>query len=152
MKKTILIALLLAFAAGPVIAQDNGGYGQGAGPNVGNGGNGNNGEYAGDNRRVERMTEQLGLDEAQQAQITAIFETSQALRAEEQERYREVNRVIRDNANAEILLVLTPEQAAMHAEMQQKRAEFRRALEDARGEGGFGRGGRDGRGTGECGN
>jgi Spy/CpxP family protein refolding chaperone len=146
MKKTLLIALLLAFAAGTAIAQNNNGFGQGDG---GNGRNAGNGEYAGGNQRVERMTEQLGLDETQQAQVTAIFETSQALHAEEQERCGQMNREIRDNANAEILLLLTPEQAAMHEELQQQRTEFRRALEDARGEGGYGRGGR---GTRDCGN
>jgi Spy/CpxP family protein refolding chaperone len=143
MKKALLIALLLAFAAGTAIAQNNKGFGQGDG---GNGRNGGNGEYAGGNQRVERMTEQLGLDEAQQAQITAIFETSQALHAEEQERSRQMSREIRDSANAEIVLLLTPEQAAMHEELQQQRAEFKRALDDARGEGGYGRGTRD------CGN
>jgi Spy/CpxP family protein refolding chaperone len=146
MKKALLISLLLAFAAGTAIAQNNNGFGQG---DRGNGRNGSNGEYAGGNQRVERMTEQLGLDEAQQAQITAIFENSQALHAEEQERFRQMSEEFRDNANAEILLLLTPEQAAMHTELQQQRAEFRRALEDARGEGGYGRGGH---GTGECGN
>jgi len=150
MKKALLISFLLAFAAGTAIAQNNNGFGQGNGGK--NGGNRGNSEYAGGNQRVERMTEQLGLDEAQQAQIMVIVEASQALHIEEQERFREVARIIHDNANAEILLVLTPEQAAMHAELQQKRAEFRRALEDARGEGGYGRGSRDGRGTGECGN
>lgn len=146
MKKTLLIALLLAFAAGTALAQNNNGFGPG------DGGKGGNGEYAGGNQRIERMTEHLGLDEAQQAQIMVIVEASQALHDEEQERFCEVAREIRDNANAEILLVLTSEQAAVHAELQQERAEFRRALEDARGEGGYGRGGRGGRGPGECGN
>ena len=146
MKKSLLIALLLVFASGTAIAQNNNVFGQG---NDGNGRNGGNGEYAGGNQHVERMTEQLGLDETQQAQITAIFEISQALHAEEQERFRQMSREIRDNANAEIVLLLTPEQAAMHEELQQKRAEFKRALEDARGEGGYGRGGH---GTRDCGN
>ncbi len=149
MKKALLIALLLAFAAGTAIAQNNNGFGQGAGGNGGNVGNGGNGGNAGGNGRVERMTEQLGLDEGQAAQIMAIVEASQSLHDEEQERFRQMSREFRDNANAEILLLLTPEQAAMHEELQQQRAEFRRALEDACGEGGYGRGGR---GTRDCGN
>jgi len=141
MKKALLIALLLAFAAGTAIAQNSNGFGKGASGNGGNGGN------AGGNNRVERMTEQLGLDEGQAAQIMAIVEASQALHDEEQENFCEVAREIHDNANAEILLLLTPEQAAMHEELQKQRAQFRRALEDARGDRGFG-----GRGTRDCGN
>ena len=139
MKKALLIALLLAFVAGTAIAQNNHGFRKGPGGN-------------GDNHRVERMTEKLGLDEAQQAQITAIFETSQTLHAAEQENFREKSREIRDSANTEIQAVLTAEQAAVHAALQQQRADFRHAHEDTSGEGGRGRGGRGGRGTGECGN
>ena len=135
MKKALLISLLLAFAAGTAMAQNNNGFGQGTGEKSGNGGNG---AYAGGNQRVERMTEQLGLDETQQGQITAIFENAQALHDEERERSRQFNREIRDDVNADILMILTPEQAAMHTELQQQRAEFRRALEDVRGNRGFG--------------
>jgi Spy/CpxP family protein refolding chaperone len=141
MKKTLLIALLLAFATGTAFAQNQNGPGQSGGKN-------GPGAGAGNDTRIERMTEQLGLDELQVTQITAIIEASDALRAEEQEAFRQIMSEIRDNTRAEILLVLTPEQLILHEELQQKREEFRRALEDVRAYGGFGAG----RGKGDCSN
>ena len=141
MKKTLLIALLLAFATGTAFAQNQNGPGQSGGKNGPGAGTGND-------TRIERMTEQLGLDELQVTQITAIIEASDALRAEEQEAFRQIMGEIRDNTKAEILLVLTPEQLILHEELQQKREEFRRALEDVRAYGGFGAG----RGKGDCSN
>jgi Spy/CpxP family protein refolding chaperone len=141
MKKTLLIALLLAFATGTVFAQNQNGPGQPGGKN-------GPGAGAGPDTRIERMTEQLGLDEAQVTQITAILEASEALRAEEQETFRQVMGEIRDNTKAEILLVLTPEQIALHEELQQKREEFRRAFEDFQASRGYGAG----RGKGDCSN
>jgi Spy/CpxP family protein refolding chaperone len=139
MKKTLLITLLLAFATGTTFAQNQNGNGQSGGKN-------GPGAGAGNDTRIERMTEQLGLDDAQVVQMMAIFEASQALRAEEQEKFRQIMSDIRDDTNAEILSVLTPEQAALHAELQQKREEFRRALQDARAYRGFG----EGRSKGDC--
>ncbi len=141
MKKTLLIALLLAFATGTAFAQNQNGPGQSGGKN-------GPGAGAGNDTRIERMTEQLGLDELQVTQITAIIEASNALRAEEQEAFRQIMGEIRDNTKAEILLVLTPEQLILHEELQQKREEFRRALEDIRAYRGFG----EGRGKGDCSN
>lgn len=141
MKKTLLIALLLAFATGTAFAQNQNGPGQSGGKN-------GPGAGAGNDTRIERMTEQLGLDEGQVTQITAIIEASNALRAEEQEAFRQIMSEIRDNTKAEILLVLTPEQLILHEELQQKREEFRRALEDVRAYGGFG----GSRGKGDCSN
>lgn len=95
---------------------------------------------------VDRLTETLGLDEAQAAAIALIFEENQALREEERERVRlmaEENRAI---THAQILEVLTPEQQALFEEHQQQRDALRQALQDLRGERGFG----EGRGTGDC--
>jgi Spy/CpxP family protein refolding chaperone len=141
MKKTLLFALLLAFATGTAFAQNQNGPGQSGGKN-------GPGAGAGNDTRIERMTEQLGLDEVQVTQITAIIEASDALRAEEREAFRQIMSEIRDNTKAEILLVLTPEQLILHEELQQKREEFRRALEDVRAYGGFGAS----RGKGDCSN
>ncbi|MBT8069877.1 MAG: hypothetical protein KJO80_05545 [Gammaproteobacteria bacterium] len=138
MKKALLITLLLAFAAGTAFAQNQNGPGGKNGPGAGPG--------AGTDTRIERMTEQLGLDEVQVTQITAILEASAALRAEEQEQFRQIMSDIRDNTKTEILSVLTAEQLALHAELEQKREEFRRALEDVRAHRGFG----EGRGKGDC--
>ena len=141
MKKTLLIALLLTLTAGMAIAQQQGG------PGSFQGGKGKQGNFQRGNP-VERLTENLGLDESQAAQITLIFEDSQLLSTEERERSRAVAEEIRANTHAQVLEVLTPEQQALFEEQRQKREEFRRALEDARGERGFG----GGRGSRDCDN
>ncbi|MDX2416978.1 MAG: hypothetical protein QNK19_05900 [Xanthomonadales bacterium] len=141
MKKTLLIALLLTLTAGMAIAQQQGG------PGSFQGGKGKQGHFQRGNP-VERLTENLGLDESQTAQITLIFEDSQLLRTEERERSRAVAEEIRANTHAQVLEVLTPEQQALFEEQRQKREEFRQSLEDARGERGFG----GGRGSRDCDN
>jgi Spy/CpxP family protein refolding chaperone len=138
MKKTLLIALLLVLTAGMAIAQQQGG------PDSFQGGKGKQGNFQRGNP-VERLTENLGLDESQAAQIALIFEDAQLLRNEERERSWVVSEEIHTNTHAQVLEVLTPEQQALFEEQRQKREEFRQALEDARAERGFvgGRGSRD---------
>lgn len=149
MKKLLLIAVLLTFATGTAIAQQKGG------PGSPSGGQGNSG-YLG-NGQVERLTEQLGLDEAQAAEIAIIFEEAQLLRDEERARMRAIAAENRANTHAMIIEVLTPEQQALFDELQQKREELRQALGDmgmSRRGGGFGGGAgggfRGGPGTGDC--
>lgn len=138
MKKTLLIALLLTLASSMAIAQQQGGRGS---PQEGNG------MRAGVNP-VERMTENLGLDEVQAAEIALIFEEAQLLREEERERTRAIADENRANTHARIMEVLSPEQQALFEEQRQKREELRQALEDMRAERGFG----GGRGARDCDN
>jgi len=142
MKKLLLIALLLALSTGVAIAQ---GQGSGQGSIGGSGGHGNGmaGGHGNFGNPLDRMTEQLGLNEAQVAAIAAIFDENQALRDEEREKSRLISCDIRANTQAQILGILTPEQIAIHEELQLQREEFRRAYEDmqqSRGRSGFGNG------------
>ena len=147
MKKILLIALLLTLATGNAIAQ--GQQGPGHGPD----GNGQPGNSLGGNpgNPVDRLTELLGLDEAQAIAIAAIFEENQLLREEEREKARLANCEIRLSTHEQILELLTPEQVALFEEHQQKRDELRQAFEEMRkehGGGGFG----GARGTQDCSN
>jgi Spy/CpxP family protein refolding chaperone len=151
MKKVLLIAFLLAFTAGMASAQQQGGPGTPpGGPGAGGqGGQGNHGNFHGGNHGnpVERLTERLGLDEAQAAAIALIFEDTQQLRDEERERTCAAAEEIRANTHAQIMEVLTLEQQALFEEQQQKRLELMQALQDAGAEHGFG-GGHNMRGCG----
>jgi Ni/Co efflux regulator RcnB len=150
MKKILLIALALSLVSGMAIAQQKGGFGQSQGFK------GNTGNYQSDNAQagyrgnpVERLTEQLGLDEVQAETIAAIFDEMKLIREEERQRAREAADEARVNAHAQIMDVLTPEQQALFAEHQQRREELQQALEEMRqfrGEDGFG----GGRGMGDC--
>jgi Spy/CpxP family protein refolding chaperone len=139
MKKALLIALLLTFTAGTAIAQQQGGPGGGKG-HSGNAHSGNFGDP------VERMTESLGLDEAQAAAIALIFEENQLLRDDEREQARAMAEEMRANTHAQILELLTPEQVALFEAQLQEREAFRQKLEEYRAERGLG----EGRGTGDC--
>jgi Spy/CpxP family protein refolding chaperone len=142
MKKVLLIAVLLSLSAGMAVAQQQGG------PASPHGMQGNPGHfYAGSPvNPAERLIENLGLDEAQAAEVTAIFEEAQLLRDEERERARLVSDEIRANVHAQIQLILTPEQLALFEEQLQKRDQLRQALDDMRAEHGFG----GGHGMGDC--
>ena len=136
MKKTLLIAFLLTLAMGTTITQAQQGYGHGSG---GNGAHGN--AMAGN--PVDRLTEQLGLDEAQAAAIAAIFEETQLLRDTEREQFRLIACDIRANTHALVLAELTPAQIVLYEELQLRRDELRQAFEEmrqARGGSGFGGG------------
>lgn len=150
MKKILLIALTLSLASGMAIAQQKGGFGQSQGfkGNTGNSQAGNS-QVGYRGNPVERMTEQLGLDEVQAETIAAIFDEMQFNRDEERQRAREAADEARANAHAQIMDVLTPEQQVLFAEHQQRREELKQALEEMRqfrGEDGFG----GGRGMGGC--
>jgi len=142
MKKTLLIALVLLLTSGMVIAQQNGGPEgfQGGKGNMANNYRGNRGNP------VDRMTEHLGLDEAQAAEIALIFEENQAMREEERERCRAMSEELRENTHLQILEVLTTEQQALFEEQRQQREQMKQAMDEARADRGFG----GGRGTGDC--
>ena len=144
MKKLLLIALILTFAAGTAIAQQQGGPGSQSGAK-GNPGNAQTGGYSGS--PVERLTDLLGLDESQAAAIELIFEDSQFLREEERERARLISEENRANTHVQIMDVLTAEQQAIFEEHRQQRENMKQALEELRAERGFGGGGR---GTRDC--
>ena len=145
MKKIVLIAMMFALATGPVFAQGMGnGNGQGGGQGMGQGA-GNPGSP------VERLTELLGLDEAQAAAITAIFEEAQLLRDQEREQARAIAGEHQAATQALILAELTPEQVAIYEAHQAERAAFRQAFEDMMAER-RGRGGKGGGGFGGAGN
>lgn len=152
MKKLVLIALLLSMATGTAMAQGMGGNGNGNGAGGGKGNPAMTGGGAGD--PAARLTEVLGLDEAQAAAVAAIFEDAQLLREEEQERARLFAEEVRAGIHEDIIALLTPEQLALYEEHQAKRAEFRAMLDEMRqargGNGGGGRGNGTGTGTGDC--
>jgi len=149
MKKTLLIALVLLLTSGMAIAQQNGGQGPGqVGPGSAQDGTDNPGNFQSRNSvsRVERLTERLGLDEAQAAEIALIFEDAALVRNEERERARVIATENREAIHAQIMSVLSPEQQALMEEQIQQRELLRQTLEDMGADRGFGRG----RGTGDC--
>jgi len=148
MKKLILIALLLTFASGMAIAQQQGGAG--ARPGM-QGGPGMHGGPANFNagfpvNPAERLTENLGLDEAQAAEIAGIFEEARLMHDEERQRARQADDEIRASVHAQIMALLTPEQQAQFEAQLQERDQLRQKLEDMRAEHGFG----VGHGMGDC--
>lgn len=139
MKKTLLIALILILSSGIAIAQQNGSQ---EGPRGGKGNMANS--HRGN--PVDRMTEQLGLDETQAAELTLIFEASQQLQTEERQRSRAMSQELRESTHAQILEVLSPDQQVLFEEQRQEREQMREALEEIRADRGYG----GGRGTGDC--
>jgi hypothetical protein len=131
MKKTLLIALILMLSTGMAIAQQHGGQG---------GGKGNRGDSQGGNRGnpVERLTENLGLDEAQAAEITLIFEESKLLREEAHESSLAVADEIRATTHTQVLEVLTPDQQALFEAQLHEREQMRQAGKGFRAGGGRG--------------
>jgi hypothetical protein len=137
MQKTLLIALLLALSSGMAMAQ------QQFGPESGSGGKNRQGNYQAGNpgspgSPAERLTERLGLDEAQAAEVALIFEEAQQLRNEERERSRVVFDEIREATHARVLEQLTPEQQNLFEEQRRDREQLRQALDDVRGYDGYG--------------
>ena len=140
MKKSLLIALLLTFAMGTASAQQKGG------PGANSGGQGNS-----CTTQFDRMTDHLGLDEAQAAEIADILEEARLLRDEERTKIQLVMEEQRAITHELILEVLTPDQQALFEEQHQRREELKQALKDmgmsrCGAGGGFG----GGPGTGEC--
>jgi Spy/CpxP family protein refolding chaperone len=141
MKKAVIFALMFAFVVGSAVAQQQGG------PGSSGGGKGQSGAFNGSfGNPVDRMIESLGLDEAQAAAISLIFEENQLLREEQREQARIIAEEMRENTHTAILEILTPEQAAIFEAQAQEREAFRQKLEDLRFNGGLG--GRRGAGTG----
>ena len=146
MKKIVLIAMLFALATGSVFAQGmgngngQGGGGQGIGQGAGNPGN-----------PVDRLTELLGLDEAQAAAIAAIFEDAQLLRDQQREQARLAAEEHRAEIQAAIHAELYPEQIAIYEAHQAEKAAFRKAFNEMMAER-RGRGGQGGGGFGGAGN
>lgn len=147
MKKLLLIALLLTFTAGSAVAQQQGGPGSPPGSK----GQPANSQAGNRGSSVDRLTERLGLDEDQAAQIALIFEDAQQLRDEERELARLASEEQRAITHEQIMDVLTDDQKVLFEELRQQREELRQALEDVRADRGFGGGGR-GPGTGDCNN
>jgi hypothetical protein len=142
--------MVFALATGSVFAQGFGngnggaqGGGQGIGQGAGNPGN-----------PVDRLTELLGLDETQVADLTAIFDEAQLLREQERERARTIAEEHQAYMQSAILAVLYPEQVAIYEAHQAERAAFRQAfnemMAERRGRGGSG--GNGGGGFGGAGN
>ena len=134
MKKILLIALLLTLSTGMAVAQQQGGPGSSQG-GKGQQGNSSAGNFG---NPVERLTENLGLDEAQAAEIALIFEEAQLLRNEERETARAISEENRANTHARIMEQLSPEQQILFEEQQQRHEEMRAAFEEMRAERGFG--------------
>ena len=146
MKKIVLIAMLFALATGSAIAQ-----GMGNGNGQGDGGQGM-GQGAGNpGNPVDRLTELLGLDEAQAAAIAALFEDAQLLRDQQREQARLAAEEHRAYMQSEILAVLTPEQVDIYEAHKAEKAAFRKAFNEMMAER-RGRGGKGGGGFGGAGN
>lgn len=142
MKNTLLTALVLLLTSGMAMAQQNGGQGQGqSGPD-----NPANFQSRNSVSHVERLTERLGLDEVQAAEIAAILEEAELVRNEERERSRAIAMENREVTHAQIMAILSPEQQALMEEQIQQREQLRQALKDMDADRGYGRG----RGTGDC--
>jgi len=149
MKKTLLIALVLLLTSGMAIAQQKGGQGPGpGGPGSAQNGTDNPGNFQDRNsvRKVERLTERLGLDEAQAAEIALILEDAALVRNEERERSRTIAMENREATHAQIMAVLSLEQQALMQEQVRQREQLRQTLEDMGADRGF----RHGHGTGNC--
>ena len=146
MKKTLLIACLIAFSAGSAMAQQQGG------PGPGPGFEGAPGHFhaGGPANPAQRLTEHLGLDANQAAEGAGIFDEAQQLRDEERARAHQAAEEIRANIHERIRLVLTPEQLVQYEEQLEAREQLRQHLEDMRAEHGFGGGRGMGGGTGDC--
>jgi len=140
MKKTLLIALALLLTSGMAIAQQNGSQGQGRPDNPGDQ------QYRNSASQVERLTERLGLDEVQAAEIAAILEDAALVRNEERERSRAIAMENREITHAQIMAILSPEQQTLMQEQIQQREQLRQTLEEMGAERGFGRG----HGKGDC--
>jgi len=154
MKKTLLTALILTFATGMAVAQQQGGPNADPGSNGMNAQNGSPG-YSYALNRAERLTERLGLSDEQAAELALIFEDAEMLRDEERERARLAADEIRAAVHDRIRLMLTDEQQDLFDEQLQERDQLRQALDDLRAEhgyGGFGggHGMGTGTGTGDC--
>ena len=151
MKKLLLIALLLTFAASTAIAQQGGPGSQGGG----NGNSGNSQMGGNTGSPVDRLAELLGLTDAQIIDIELIFENSQIFREEACGQARAAGEEHRALMNELILAVLTKDQQALYEEHRAQREALKQALEELRNERGFGGGGRGngngtGTGTGDC--
>lgn len=142
MKKLLLTALLLTFATGTVVAQQQGGPGSQGG---GKGKPGNTQSGGSFGNPVERLTDLLGLDEGQITAIELIFEDGQLIREEERERARVVAEENRANTHAQILEVLTTDQQILFEEHRQQRETMKQAIEEFQAERGYGGGGRGAR-------
>ena len=141
MKKILLIALLLIVATGTAVAQGQPG-GKGSGGN-GAPANAAGGSFGNPGNPVDRLTEQLGLDDAQIAAITAIFEDSQLQRDVERERAHAAACEDRAITHELVLAELTADQVILYEELQQQREALRQAMEEVRqshGGGGYGGG------------
>ena len=150
MKKLLLIAFLLTFAAGTAIAQQGGPGSQG-------GGNGNSQMGGNSGSPVDRLAELLGLTDTQIIAIEGLFEESQILREEAREQARAAAEEHRAIMHDLIMGILTPDQQTLYLEHRQQREALKQALEELRNEGGFGFGGGGrgngtgtGNGTGDC--
>ena len=123
MKNLLLIALVLTLATGTAIARQKGDF---------------KGPPRGGNNPIERLTDQLGLDADQVIAITAIVEESRALGDQEREATKAVLCDLRADTHTQIIAELTPEQQALFDELQQKRADARKAFKETHPEHEFG--------------
>ena len=151
MKKLLLIALILTFAAGTAIAQQGGNGGGGNGNGNGKPANGQQGGGYGD--PIDRMTELLDLTPEQVFLLEGIFGESQAVREEARNAMRAAAEAHRAEVHTQILGVLDDDQEDLWEAHQLEREALRQTLEEmgyGRGAGGNGNRGGGGRGTGDC--
>ena len=74
-------------------------------------------------RRLEKMTEKLGLNEGQVSQLRTVFESVKAKCSgfEQREERRACRQDNRESVKAELATILTPEQLELHKEMRKER-------------------------------
>lgn len=87
----------------------------------------------GDDRKVERMAERLGLDDAQRDQVAAIFEDSREQKRSLGEAVHENRKALRaatrfEQYDAALVAELAAEQGALHAQRIELKAKSRNAF------------------------
>jgi Spy/CpxP family protein refolding chaperone len=89
--------------------------------------------------RVARMNEELGLDENQQAELTKIFEATDAqrdaLHAKHEQQIRQDMCALHSSTDQQVKAVLTAEQAAKFDDMLARRAAHREQHHGPQGKG-----------------
>jgi len=109
-KIAFFAALFATFALGVAFAQPQPGPGPGFGPPPGG-------------SPMQRLTEELGLDDAQAAEIQAIHGAARDLHREQQMRTFRALEALREETHAAIMQVLDPGQQARFQELLELRTE-----------------------------
>src|SRR3954471_7323205 len=113
--RTIKTGLIAALALGGLLALTNGASAQDAKE-------GKKGRFATPEQRLEQMTKDLSLTDAQKPKVKAVIEDSakkrEALRDLDQSERREKGRALMEDENKKMKEILTPEQNEKYLKIQ----------------------------------